>query len=146
MDLLCFCSVLCLLCLCARLFLCALWSPAEKGLTSWLSFVVSTVSWSLSIGILGQVWYLIVSIPDLCTLTYFAQGPQRSDAGEAQTGGLSVFEPLRSLYDIHVWYLQYWALYDDLAILFLSLFTGSIQVQSFGSFESLLGSIYTGNM
>ena len=64
-----------------------------------------------------------------------AQGPQRSDAGEAQTGGLSVFEPLRSLYDIHVWYLQYWALYDDLAILFLSLFTGSIQVQSLGSFE-----------
>ena len=25
------------------------------------------------IGILGQVWYLIVSIPDLCTLTYFAK-------------------------------------------------------------------------
>ena len=46
--LLCFCSVLCLLCLCARLFICALWSPAGKGLTSWLSFVVSTVSLSLS--------------------------------------------------------------------------------------------------
>ena len=56
---------------CARLFICALWSPAGKGLTSWLSFVVSTVSLSLSIGILGQVWYLNVSIPDLCTLTYF---------------------------------------------------------------------------
>ena len=70
MDLLCFCSVLCLLCLCARLFICALWLPAGKGLTSWLSFVVSAVSLSLSIGILGQVWYLIVSIPDLCTLTY----------------------------------------------------------------------------
>ena len=27
MDLLCFCSVLWLLCLCARLFICALWSP-----------------------------------------------------------------------------------------------------------------------
>ena len=40
MDLLCFCSVLCLLCLCA--------SPAGKGLTSWLSFVVSAVSLSLS--------------------------------------------------------------------------------------------------
>ena len=25
----------------------------------------------LPIGILGQVWYLIVSIPDLCNLTYF---------------------------------------------------------------------------
>ena len=41
MDLLCFCSVLCLLCPCARLFICALWSPAGKGLTSWLSFVMS---------------------------------------------------------------------------------------------------------
>ena len=41
MDLLRFCSVFCLLCLCARLFICALWSPAGKGLTSWLSFVVS---------------------------------------------------------------------------------------------------------
>ena len=47
-DLLCFCSVLCLLCLCARLFICALWSPAGKGLTSWPSFVVSAVSLSLS--------------------------------------------------------------------------------------------------
>ena len=47
-DLLCFWSVLCLLCLCARLFICALWSPAGKGLTSWLSFVVSAVSLSLS--------------------------------------------------------------------------------------------------
>ena len=34
MDLLCFCSVLCLLCLCVHLFICALWSPAGKGLTS----------------------------------------------------------------------------------------------------------------
>ena len=61
-----FFSDLCLLCLCVRLFICALLSPAGKGLTSWLSFVVST-----PIGILGQVWYLIVSIPHLCTLTYF---------------------------------------------------------------------------
>ena len=69
MDLLCFCSVLCLLCLCVRLFICALWSLAVKGLASWLSFVVSNCHFP--IGILGQVWYLIVSIPDLCTLTYF---------------------------------------------------------------------------
>ena len=41
MDLLCFFSVLCLLCLCERLFICAMWSPAGKGLTSPLSFVVS---------------------------------------------------------------------------------------------------------
>ena len=29
---------------CARLFICASWSPSGKGLTSWLSFVVSSVS------------------------------------------------------------------------------------------------------
>ena len=46
MDLSGFCSVLCLLC--ARLFICALGSPAGKGQTSWLSFVVSTMSLSLS--------------------------------------------------------------------------------------------------
>ena len=33
---------------CAGLFICASWSPAGKGLTSWLSFVVSSVSLSLS--------------------------------------------------------------------------------------------------
>ena len=33
---------------CARLCICALWSPAGKGLTSWLSFVLSSVSLSLS--------------------------------------------------------------------------------------------------
>ena len=41
-----FCLVFAMLC--ARLFICALWSPAGKGLTSWLSFVVSSVSLSLS--------------------------------------------------------------------------------------------------
>ena len=34
--------------LCASLFICALWSPAGKGLTSWLSFVVPIVGLSLS--------------------------------------------------------------------------------------------------
>ena len=42
MDLLCFCSVLCLLSLCASDYMCFV-----VGLTSWLSFVVSTVSLSL---------------------------------------------------------------------------------------------------
>ena len=34
-------SVLFLLCFRARLFINALWSPARKGLASWLSFVMS---------------------------------------------------------------------------------------------------------
>ena len=49
---------LCLVLLCfhARLFVDALWSPAGKVLTSWLSC---------------QVLRLIVSIPDLCPLSSF---------------------------------------------------------------------------
>ena len=43
-----FFSDLCLLCLCARLFICALGSPAGKGLTPWLSFVVSNCDLSIS--------------------------------------------------------------------------------------------------
>ena len=43
-----------------------------KGLTSWLFFVMfNCVFVTFSRGILGQVWYLIVSIPDLCHLSYF---------------------------------------------------------------------------
>ena len=46
---------------------------AGKGLTSWLPFVVSNCEfYHFPIGILGQVWYLIASIPDLCTLTVTA--------------------------------------------------------------------------
>ena len=41
-------SVLYLLCLCARLFFCALRSAAGKGLTSWLSFVVSNCEFVIS--------------------------------------------------------------------------------------------------
>ena len=36
-----FFSVLSLLCICTHLFICALWSLAGKGLTSWLSMVMS---------------------------------------------------------------------------------------------------------
>ena len=55
-----------------RLLCDVLWSPGLKGLTSWLSFVMSNcVFVTFPCGILGQVWYLIVSIPDLCPLSYF---------------------------------------------------------------------------
>ena len=39
----------------------------------WLLFVMSNcVFVTFPCGILGQVWYLIVSIPDLCPLSYFS--------------------------------------------------------------------------
>ena len=51
MDLLWVFSIMCLLCLCTQLFSCAVWSPAGKGLTPWLSFVAS------SVGLLLSHWY-----------------------------------------------------------------------------------------
>ena len=68
-DLLCFCSVLCLLCfvrvclyvLCGHL----LGKGWPLGSRLWCLLWVC----HFPIGILGQVWYLIVSIPDLCTIT-----------------------------------------------------------------------------
>ena len=73
MDHLCyFCLVL--LCFRVRLFVDALWSPAGKELTSWFSFVMSNFDVvTFPFGILGQEWCLIVSIPDLCPLSYFAK-------------------------------------------------------------------------
>ena len=66
----CFCFVL--LCFHAHLYVDALWSPAGKGLTSCLSFVMSNCDVvTFPCGILGQVWYFIVLIPDLCHLSYF---------------------------------------------------------------------------
>ena len=53
----------------SRLFIAALWSPAGKGLTSWPLFVMfNCVFVTFARGILGQVRYLIVSIPYLCRL------------------------------------------------------------------------------
>ena len=56
----------------SRLFIAALWSPAGRGETSWISVVIfNCVFVTFSCGILGWVRYLIVSIPDLCRLSYF---------------------------------------------------------------------------
>ena len=52
-----FSSVLCLLCLCVRLFICALWSPDRKGLTSWLSFVV----YNASVTFFESLWAVLLS-------------------------------------------------------------------------------------
>ena len=71
MNLLCFCSVLCLLCLCASLFICALWSPAGKGLTSWLSFVVSNCEFVTFPLVGSRLWCLTVSL----SLSHWYPGP-----------------------------------------------------------------------
>ena len=66
---------LCSLCLVfvmlSRLFIAALWTPEGKVLTSWLLFVIFFCDFvTFPFGILEQVWYLIVSIPDPCCLSY----------------------------------------------------------------------------
>ena len=41
---------------------------------AWKNTIASAGFCHFPIGILGQVWYLIVSIPDLCTLTTLLSG------------------------------------------------------------------------
>ena len=72
-------SVLCLLCLCVRLFIFTLWPPAVKFLTTWLSFVVSNcmiatfplVSWVRSPLRCGTWLYRFLVIAPLLTLVFF---------------------------------------------------------------------------
>ena len=66
------CSVCLVFAIIMRLFIAALRSPAWKGLTTWLLYVMFIVFFfAFQCGILGQMWYLIVSFPDLCRLSYF---------------------------------------------------------------------------
>ena len=70
-------SVLYLLCFCARLFIDALWSPAGKGLTSWLSFVMSNcdvVTFQIVFWLRCGVWLYRF---DLCPLSFFVNQEDR---------------------------------------------------------------------
>ena len=72
MDLLCFlfCLVLAMS-LCASVYMCFVVTCWERAdLLALVGGVLLRVC-HFPIGILGLVWYLIVSIPNLCTLTYF---------------------------------------------------------------------------
>ena len=63
----------------SRLFIAALWSPKRKVLTSWLLFVMFFFDFvTFPFGILGQVWYFIVSIPDPCCLSYLDNLPKNN--------------------------------------------------------------------
>ena len=58
----------------------ALWSPTKKGLPSWFSICHVFLCFDTSpCGVLGQVWCLIVSIPDLCLLHYLVREGQTDD-------------------------------------------------------------------
>ena len=57
------------------LFIAALWLHVGKGMTSWLLLVMFMVFFlTFPCGILGQLWYLNVSFPDLCHLSYILFG------------------------------------------------------------------------
>ena len=60
------CYIVFMSCAC-HAFIAALWSPDLLSLV----FYVYLVFVTFPCGILGQVWYFIVSIPDLCHLSYF---------------------------------------------------------------------------
>ena len=56
--------------LCLSCFLDCSFQPAGKGLASWPSYVIFLcVFVAFSYGVLGQLWYLIVMIPDFGLLS-----------------------------------------------------------------------------
>ena len=57
--------------LCVSVYMCLVVTCWERADLLALVCGVSMLVCHFPIGILGQVWYLIVAIPDLCTLTYF---------------------------------------------------------------------------
>ena len=72
----------------SRPFIAALWSPAGKGLTSWhLLVMFNCVFVTFLCGILCQVWYLIVSIPNLCRLSYLSRSGARSQKKSSSVVG-----------------------------------------------------------
>ena len=57
-------------CVCHALLIAALWSG--KGVTFWSLFLMfNCVFVTLPCGIIGRVWNMIVSIFDLCSLSYY---------------------------------------------------------------------------
>ena len=76
-DLFCFFFCLnCLLCICMRLFICAMWSPAGKELTSWVSFVVSSCEFFFIFPLVSWVmcgtwlYRFLIFAPLLTSLSY----------------------------------------------------------------------------
>ena len=61
--------------LCASIYMCFVVTCWERADLLALVCGVCCEFVTFPIGILGQVWYLIVSIPDLCTLTCFVSNP-----------------------------------------------------------------------
>ena len=57
--------------LCASVYMCFVVTCWERADLLALVCGVYCEFVTFPFGFLGQVWYLIVSIPDLCTLTYF---------------------------------------------------------------------------
>ena len=66
-----FCNLCLVFVMLSHLFIAAMWSPSGKRVT-WLFVMFNCVFFvTFPCGILGQVWYLIVTIPDLYGLSYF---------------------------------------------------------------------------
>ena len=60
--------------LCASVYMCFVVTCRERA-----DLLALVCVCHFPIGILGQVWYLIVSIPDLCTLTYITVSKKSSN-------------------------------------------------------------------
>ena len=138
-DLLCF-SVLLLLCLGARMFICALWSPAGKGLTSWLSSAVSTcefVTFPLVSCVRCGTWLyrFLIFAPLLCRWTVLFSSCRWTVFNSV--GELSFWFPLLLLLLLLLYLratpliysghksvdLKYWLVYNKSSVLVIIIYT-----------------------
>ena len=92
MDHLCFFYFVFFIHLCASVYLCLVVTCLERADFLALVCDVTLCLCHFPIGILGQMWYLIVSIPDLCTLTYSEDNESRSS--ENNLNGIIITSPV----------------------------------------------------
>ena len=67
------------------------------GLLALLCVMFSFVFVTLPCGVLGQVWYLIVSISDLCLLSYFSLQKNKGEV-KIRWGEAGLSPPLKYFY------------------------------------------------
>ena len=87
-DLLCFFCLVFAMPLCASVYMFHVVTCWERADLLTLVCGVYLLVCHFLIDILGQVWYLIVSIPDLCTLTYFYWVHKLSPKKIIRNGGI----------------------------------------------------------
>ena len=116
-DLLCFFCLLFAMPLYTYVYMCLVVTCRERG--DLLALVCGVLLWVryFPIGILGQVWFLIVSIPDLCPLTYFEIPPNTKKTNDMVESFHMYFNA--HFYTTHPTIFVFWSRGQHTAVLYV---------------------------